>query len=349
MALIPHSNSELASVFKNTMILQPDFCISGVSQNISDLLSYSYKELVGQNITMIMKPHDFETLVKELSSGLLPETVIALIGSGGNDIEVNISGFVSCEVCGIDGFIILQIYNHAEGKTLQEQLQRKREELDRFIYSTSHDLRGPLATIKGLINLLRIKGGDEDFERLLQLLQAHANKLDDRLFKLVYLTEADSMQRQPNFIIHFSKIETHLRRVFEKNAFVDFLEFHFISPLESVEGVNEVLLESLLENLVLFILSLPMTAVNARIILGFRVNESDLKITIEVQGFEVSEPVLNGLKRQEFIYTDIAHYPMLINFYAAQKIGIQLKAETRLEFLPARQHQLIISMPIRKA
>lgn len=40
-------------------------------------------------------------------------------------------------------------------------LKKTNQELDRFVYSVSHDIKAPLASVKGLINLVRISSEDE--------------------------------------------------------------------------------------------------------------------------------------------------------------------------------------------
>ena len=340
------SNSKLPLIFKDTIILDWYFHISGISEDIVDLLSFSREELKGKNIGILLRTEDLTKLLTDMvMPGFFPEKSTVLFDKEDKEVNVGISGFVSHAVCGIGGFIILKVRNLAEAKSYQEQLQQKKEELDQFIYSIAHDLRGPLATIKGLINLLKIKGGDEEFERLHQLLHAHSNKLDDRLFKLAYLTQADSVKSQPDYVVNFNTLETNLRRIIEQNAFVDFLEFHFSSTQTTLAGVNEALLESLLDNLMLFVLSLPMNDINAHLSLGFKVDCKNLKIMLSVQGFEISELIQKGIKEQGFIYTDMANYPQLMNFYAAQKIGWQLKARIKMEFPSIGKHRLEISVP----
>lgn len=59
-------------------------------------------------------------------------------------------------------------------------LEKTNEELDRFVYSTSHDLRAPLASILGLINLTELENEPIPAEivRYLQMMKERVNSLD---------------------------------------------------------------------------------------------------------------------------------------------------------------------------
>jgi PAS domain S-box-containing protein len=65
-------------------------------------------------------------------------------------------------------------------KTVSERtssLEKTNQELDRFVYSVSHDIKAPLASVKGLINLIRLSTEDE-LEYNLQLMDRSINKLN---------------------------------------------------------------------------------------------------------------------------------------------------------------------------
>lgn len=56
-------------------------------------------------------------------------------------------------------------------------LEKTNQELDRFVYSVSHDIKAPLASVLGLVNLIRLSP-EEDLERHLQLMERSINKLN---------------------------------------------------------------------------------------------------------------------------------------------------------------------------
>lgn len=60
-----------------------------------------------------------------------------------------------------------------------KELQKVNRELDRFVYSTSHDLRAPLVSIAGLINITRIEKDETLRQKYLGLMDTSIQKLDD--------------------------------------------------------------------------------------------------------------------------------------------------------------------------
>ena len=76
-------------------------------------------------------------------------------------------------------YLLISINHHnARGlKKANDQLSKLNEELDRFVYSTSHDLRAPLLSIKGLIELTK-KAKAEEQATYLQLMDKRIDSLD---------------------------------------------------------------------------------------------------------------------------------------------------------------------------
>jgi signal transduction histidine kinase len=57
-------------------------------------------------------------------------------------------------------------------------LEKTNAELDRFLYSTSHDLRSPLSSIKGLVNIARLETADEKIQHYFSMMVDRVDKLD---------------------------------------------------------------------------------------------------------------------------------------------------------------------------
>jgi signal transduction histidine kinase len=71
--------------------------------------------------------------------------------------------------------------NHRNAKQLLESnklLKKSNEELDRFVYSTSHDLRAPLASVLGLINISENTDNVADLKKYLSMMKGRVHALD---------------------------------------------------------------------------------------------------------------------------------------------------------------------------
>jgi PAS domain S-box-containing protein len=66
-----------------------------------------------------------------------------------------------------------------------ETLKKTNMELDRFVYSVSHDLRAPLTSMKGMINLLEDEISEETPTIYMDYLKASINKLDSFILEIL--------------------------------------------------------------------------------------------------------------------------------------------------------------------
>jgi len=110
-----------------------------------------------------------------------------------------LSGFYLGLISDLTGYIVLRIKPVDEINLLNRQLERSRQELDEFIYRASHDLRGPLATIRGLTNIMKLQKPNDEMKSLIAMLETSATKMDNRLSRLHYYRKSAIAMFHPSF------------------------------------------------------------------------------------------------------------------------------------------------------
>ncbi len=63
-------------------------------------------------------------------------------------------------------------------KDQNDMLTKVNQELDRFVYSASHDLKAPLASILGLINISKIEKDEKSREQYFKMMETSISRLD---------------------------------------------------------------------------------------------------------------------------------------------------------------------------
>jgi len=68
--------------------------------------------------------------------------------------------------------------NNALLEFKQDELEKAHEELNRFVYSASHDMRAPLRSIIGIIKVAEMEGIDDRVKHYFSLIERSVNQLD---------------------------------------------------------------------------------------------------------------------------------------------------------------------------
>jgi len=93
---------------------------------------------------------------------------------------------------------------HLLQNTLHE-LKDRNFELDSFVYKVSHDLRAPLSSMLGLLNLMEIEDDLQCLKEFITMMQGRAHKLDN-FIKTVLTYSQNLNQGTQNIRINFEKI-----------------------------------------------------------------------------------------------------------------------------------------------
>jgi signal transduction histidine kinase len=78
----------------------------------------------------------------------------------------------------------------------KDLLQKKNDDLDTFLYKSSHNLRGPIKSIEGLCNLLLAEPDPEQRKKYIHLIQDSSHQLDHDLLNLRIISELNTKKIQ---------------------------------------------------------------------------------------------------------------------------------------------------------
>ncbi len=136
-----------------------------------------------------------------------------------------------------------------------EQLVKVNDELDNFIYKTSHDIRGPLASLKGMVNLAIMDVKDEKALTYLSKLDLTAEKLNTVLTRLLIVNRINHTELKPE-VIHFEPIIQEILTLEMKKGVSDKIKIDYeVSSdvrLISDHEMVRLILENLIDNAIKF-------------------------------------------------------------------------------------------------
>lgn len=95
-------------------------------------------------------------------------------------LNVVVNFTVALPAAGVAVYLLISLnhYNALQLVQTNEMLVKTNDELDRFVYSTSHDLRAPLTSVMGLINIADRSDDPREVKRYLGMMKDRVHSLD---------------------------------------------------------------------------------------------------------------------------------------------------------------------------
>lgn len=136
-----------------------------------------------------------------------------------------------------------------ERKKTERELLETNQELDTFFYKASHDLKGPLASVMGIVNLARLEMQNELIDKYFGMIETSVKRLDRTLMDLIELArtrKGSSKLSEINLKSIIEEIMNSLKHVPDFNR-INF-EIKIDHNLEIV--ADKVLIHSVFQNLI---------------------------------------------------------------------------------------------------
>lgn len=216
---------------------------------------YSEEEILGHSLTNLISKHHVETSLKELlrAKNKLDEMnggdTLEMVGLRKNGAEFPVEFTISSWYCGKDRYYCAMMLDISKRKNLENKLKQKSKDLEIFLYRSAHDLKAPLTSIEGLVNLI----SDEDTgERLSSIVDMLKTSLDTGKLLLDNLAFASviSQKKEEVSVINFKrKLDKTLKSLSGLDNFEN-IEFEIEINQTTRFYSNKELVISLFQNLV---------------------------------------------------------------------------------------------------
>ncbi len=264
------------------------------------------------------------------------------------ECEIRVSGkvyYISVTILSIDTeeqnsgnqFLVI-LKDLSKLRRVESELKSKNEELESFLYSASHHLKGPLATILGLTNIVNENTSIEEFQEYFAYIKETSQKLNDTLIDLVEFPKYGEYNHTVELIDIKTTItqlikEISLEQDFSPNDYELILQLEGTNNFQSVKTIFSSILHHLLENAFRFQKNSPNAAL---IKIETEHLDNGLQITITDNGpgikeeyqprifelFKTASPVNQGTGMGLYIVKNqVQRLGGKIQLYSMSKIG----------------------------
>lgn len=134
-------------------------------------------------------------------------------------------------------------------KMAEQNLESKCNELSTLMYRLSHDLKGPVTSTAGLINISKNEIKDEAASKYLKMIEQSNSNLDKILNGIIELIKSDSMINVVN-LIDFNILVYRIIQFYKNNPDTSKIEFKIDVLLKKDFYSNEASIQSILYNLI---------------------------------------------------------------------------------------------------
>jgi PAS domain S-box-containing protein len=184
-AHIRKNEALLAQLFQNVpiavVLLNEQGKVEQVNKGFEEMFGYTLGELRGRSINDFIVPEELTHEGVDLNNLIASHRVVSIetIRRHRNGTIVNVILYgmpvmLDTETIGIYGVYV----DITQRQRVEEELKVRNTELDNFVYKVSHDLRAPLSSILGLVNLAKLPGNTDNPMDYIEIIGSKVEHLD---------------------------------------------------------------------------------------------------------------------------------------------------------------------------
>lgn len=245
-------NSIYNSIVDLVFIFDTHGRITSVNDEVKNLLEFDSDELEGKHFYEILSPKSrpvkqiFDSLKRNKSFQSVEKI---LLSKSGHSIYTTCSGSLLYDSKHNISGVLCIARDISKLKKYEQALVKKNKEMDTFVYKASHDIKGPLVSIKGLADIAKLESNEEQVLNYLDMISKTAGKLNQTLVTLLKLAVSDNILKDKksfNVNTSISSVLLHLKEIALKEN---------VSLINTIDDSifhksNEVIFCTIIQNLV---------------------------------------------------------------------------------------------------
>lgn len=230
------------------------------NQQLTNITGYSFEDISDMYFAELIKPVEErnEALFQLLSvSDQKPERsqVLEVNGKYGQTLQLKALQSVVYDEENQPVFYLKSIQDVTEIKASELRIRRMAKEFDNFVYRASHDLQGPLSTIEGLSDLLRMHDSSPATVKYADMISKVSLKMKKALLGMLEASRINDLQSESEPIDFRDLIDNILNELLK---LYDLSEINIHTHIdrgvafESDPALVTIVIKNLLENAVVF-------------------------------------------------------------------------------------------------
>ncbi|GHN00884.1 hypothetical protein WSM22_23730 [Cytophagales bacterium WSM2-2] len=225
-----------------------------------------------------------------------------------------------------------------------EELEKINTELDLFAYRVSHDLRGPIASIRGLIEIVRLSKSKEESDFCLEKIKTSTIKLDGFIQDILDL----SRNSRTEIIVEPVEVRSIINEVTDSLKYMDHdrkIELLLNCPEALVFQTDRVRLKIILTNLITNAFKyIDHSKAKPRIEVLCARNSASLNFSIKDNGIGIHEDHIEKIFEMFFRGTDKSVGTGL-GLYVVQEIVCKLKGQIQVKSQIHEGSEFTVNIP----
>jgi PAS domain S-box-containing protein len=238
-AKIKKNETLFSQLFQNVpmavVMLDEGGKVTQVNRGFEQMFGFDRSELKGHNLNDFIVPEELRNEGIDLNNLITSNRVVSIEtirrDRNGNLVNVILCGvpvMMENQTIGIYGVYV----DITDRKRVEEELKIRNAELDNFVYKVSHDLRAPLSSILGLVNLAKLPGNSDNPLEYIGIIGEKVQALDH------FIGDVLSHSKNLKMEVNISKVD--LRHIIEQ-TFTDLGYLEGASEMKrcvKIEGID---------------------------------------------------------------------------------------------------------------